>query len=118
MLRTPCVILLALCVLAMPSYAAITCGNACAAMSDAHDCCPVATNLVPANDGADGAPTSNHSDAGRSDPCAAPCCGFVAHVLTSSIPHVDERPLADLLPTGSVLQDAVNHDAIFHPPRA
>jgi hypothetical protein len=123
MLRIPGVILLCLCVLAMPSYAAITCGSGCAATSDAHehDCCPAdsamtTTTAQPVDNDRGG--DSHDTGDGRHHHCTAPCCGFVAHVLTASVPHIDERPLADLLPTGSVLESAIDHDAIFHPPRA
>ena len=121
MLRILAVILLVLCVLAMPSYAAIMCGSACAGTSEArlYDCCAsVAIASGDANEDADGPRDSNHSDGNPDQPCAAPCCGFVAHVLTSSIAHDEERPLADLLPSASALSGAVSQGAIFHPPRA
>jgi hypothetical protein len=117
MLRFLGVILLSVCVIAMPSYAAITCGSACAVKSDAHDhyCCPASA----------GEPSKHHHD--QSDGkapddskhhCAAPCCGYVAFVFTGDHSDGNSEPLIDLLPTASTLHDASAHDAIFHPPRA
>ncbi len=121
MLRLPGIILLSLCVLAMPSYAAITCGTACAGTNNAHedDCCLAiaASTGAPGIDNADAPHDSNHSDTGRHDPCAAPCCGYVAHVLSGAIVPTDDKPLADPLPSAGVVRASGNHDAIFHPPR-
>jgi hypothetical protein len=122
MMRTLGVILLSLCVLAMPSYAAITCGSACGTTktsADQHACCPgVAANAQPASSHDDGAPASpGHSDTGGKQHCAAPCCGYVATVTVTGAAQVDAQPLADLLPTAAILAGSVDHDAIFHPPR-
>jgi len=122
MLRTLGVILLCLCVLAMPSYAAITCGRACATktVSDDRPCCQAdATAAQPASAGDHGPTDSDQSgnggDGGRH--CAAPCCGYVATVLSGAATAIDSEPLADLLPTAAVLTGSADLDAIFHPPR-
>ena len=119
MLRIPAVILLALCVIAMPSYAAIACGSACETSTSAtheHDCCPTGSTIAAAH--ADDGDSSHDSKTPGRHHCAAPCCGFVAHVLTTRVPPAGDRPLADSLPSAAVVRTAVDHDAIFHPPRA
>jgi|SRR5687767_4782115 len=120
MIRTLGVILLSLCVVAMPSYAAITCGSACTTETDAHEhaCCPDDIAAVQDASAHDDAPAdSGHSGTGGRHHCAAPCCGYVATVLTASTVHVDSQPLADLMPAAADLVGSVDHDAIFHPPR-
>ena len=120
MLRTLGVILLSLCVLAMPSYAAITCGSACATEMDTPQraCCPTDVAAAQPASADDHGPTdSDHSgDSGRRH-CAAPCCGYVATVLSGATMPIDSEPLADLLPSDAVLTGSVEHEAIFHPPR-
>ena len=120
MIRTLGVILLSLCVLAMPSYAAITCGSACTTETDTHEhaCCP--DDVATAHAGSaheDGRTGSSHSGSGGRHHCAAPCCGYVATVLTASTVHVDSQPLADLIPTAAAPVGSVDHESIFHPPR-
>lgn len=120
MQRLLSVILLSLCVLAMPSYAAIACGTPCADSIDAHehDCCPEIAAVVGQDaDGSDAPHDSKHSDGGRHHHCAAPCCGFVAHALGGAMPSIEDRPLADSLLTGAVVRESGSHEAIFHPPR-
>ena len=124
MLRTLGVILLSLCVLAMPSYAAITCGSACATEGVGHEhaCCPTDAAAVQAASADDHGPTdSEHSgnggDNGGRRHCAAPCCGYFATVLSGPATLIDSQPLADLLPTAAVLSGSADLDAIFHPPR-
>lgn len=115
------VILLSLCVLAMPSYAALACGTTCADMTAAHeyDCCPtIAAEIDLAGIDDVGAPnSSNHSNSGHHHHCVAPCCAYVAHMLSGAVLSVEAKPLADLLPTAVVAHGSGNHDAIFHPPR-
>ena len=120
MLRTLGIILLSLCVLAMPSYAAITCGSACAtdAVGHEHACCPTDAAAVQAASADDHGPTdSDHSGRDGRHHCAAPCCGYVATVLSGGATAVESQPLADLLPTAAVLTGSADLDAIFHPPR-
>src|SRR5205809_1031806 len=116
MFRFFSVILLSVCVCAMPSYAAIRCGSTCAQTSNTHDqhCCPSSA----------GEPSKHHhsqDDGKTSDDarhhCTAPCCGYVALVFTADADRSVAQPLTDLLPTDSGLRDASAHDAIFHPPR-
>jgi hypothetical protein len=120
MLRFLGVIFLSLCVLAMPSYAAIACGSACTTETNTHEhaCCPdeLAT-ARPASAHDDGPTDSSHSGTGGRHHCAAPCCGYVATVLSASAVHVDSQPLADLIPTAAALVGSVDHESIFHPPR-
>jgi hypothetical protein len=113
MLRIPGIILLCLCVLAMPSYAAITCGSACEVSSDSHEhqCCPTTAASTDDHDAPSDSPHHGKHH------CAAPCCGYVATVLIVDAAGADAQPLADLLPTAAVLTGSVDHDAIFHPPR-
>ncbi len=118
MLRTSAVILLALCVLAMPSYAAIACGSSFANASDPHDCCPETPSAIkPANSDVDGSRNTSHSSENGRNQCAAPCCGFVAHVPVVVVSHAIERSPVERLLSESSLHGSVDHDAIFHPPR-
>jgi hypothetical protein len=120
MIRTLSVILLSLCVLAMPSYAAIACGSACTteAVGHEHPCCPTDDAAVqPASADDHGPIDSDHSGRDGRHHCAAPCCGYVATVLGGAATAVDSQPLADLLPTAAVLTGSADLDAIFHPPR-
>ena len=121
MLRTVGVILLALCVVAMPSYAAVACGSACetsASSGHEHDCCPTSTASAASHPAGNDDSAPHDSRVPGRHHCAAPCCGFVAHVLTVNPPPVAERPLGDLSPAAPVARAAVDHEAIFHPPRA
>ena len=119
MLRTLGVILLSLCVLAMPSYAAITCGSACATKTASHEhaCCPADATAVRSPSANDHPPTDSDHSGSDGRHCVAPCCGYVATVLSGTATLVDSQPLADLLPTAAVLIGSGDLDAIFHPPR-
>ena len=117
MLRFFSVILLSVCVCAMPSYAAITCGSTCTLKSAGHDhhCCPGSAgdsskHHHPQDDGKPSDDAKHH--------CAAPCCGYVAFAFAGDTNCGDAQPLAEFLPIDSGLHDASAHDAIFHPPRA
>jgi hypothetical protein len=118
MLRFLGVILLSVCVVAMPTYAAVTCASlGCGPKADKHPCCPTKTTVSQAVDThQDGRHDSPHSGDGRAH-CTAPCCGFVAHVVTLTAPSGGEALLTELPATDSGLHDFVDHDAIFHPPR-
>jgi len=117
MLRFLAAILLSVCVCAMPSYAAIMCGSACAISSDpAHDhsCCPRAA----ADQHSHPSPSdSKQQDSQDKHHCAAPCCGYVAHVFSSDLQRSVSEPLFHMLPTASAIRDSATHEAIFHPPR-
>jgi hypothetical protein len=117
MVRYLAIFVLSLCVCAMPSYAAITCGSTCTLKSDTHDhhCCPDSA----------GQPSKHHhsQDDGKSSDdakhhCVAPCCGYVAFVFAIYSDRGDAQPLTELAPIDSGLHDVSSHDAIFHPPRA
>src|SRR4051812_21424530 len=114
MLRFVAVILLSACVCAMPSYAAIMCGSACALSSMSsreQGCCPTTSR--------DHRDHSSQSDSKQQDQpdkhhCAAPCCGYVAHVFSSDLQRTESEPLFHMLPTASALHDSLTHEAIFH----
>ena len=116
MLRFLAIILLSVCVCAMPSYAAITCGSACTLKSTGHDhhCCP--SSAVEPSRHHHSQDDGKTSDDARHH-CAAPCCGYVALVFAGDFERGNAQPLTDLLPTNSTRSDASAHDAIFHPPR-
>ena len=121
MIRFLGIILLSVCVTAMPSYAAITCGSACAVTPGAPQedgCCSsdsVAATHSPAND--DNAPNDSQQPTDGRQHCAAPCCGYVADVLSGAVLHRDAEPLAEILPTAAVAHGSIAQNGIFHPPR-
>ena len=117
MFRIPAVILLSLCVAAMPSYVAVRCSNARDQGSDAqiHECCPVTTTAFGVPTGDDG--DEKHSPISSQQSCAAPCCGYVAHVVAGPARLNPSNLLANLLPPVSESHAAVDREAIFHPPR-
>ena len=117
MLRFIGVILLCTCVCAMPSYAAIQCGGACetASVTHEHQCCPDSAIASASTAHGHHSPSDTKHDGKHH--CAAPCCGYVAHVLADAAAGADAQPLVALLPGASVLHAAADHDAIFHPPR-
>lgn len=101
--------ILALGILAMPSYAAAACNAACGVTTQVgDDCC---------RGGSEGQ-QDDHQEAPDNSKICAVCAIHVAIVASGDSQLGSPQPLIDLVPTLAPSLEAGASTAIFHPPRA